>query len=146
MYDRLDEDFVKQYGKRKACHKGRNSSCRLHLYQHYEEYKEKCERANVPINHWAIPREIWKVLQAEKDLEKQGKQTKKKIQQTLDFEAVTGPREFTRENVLNAVAKLIASNNQVCFSPIATSRKNLQCTNSPLHWLTILRFEIPSLQ
>ena len=62
-------------------------------------------------------------MQAEKDLEKQGRQTKKQIQQTLDFEAVTGPREFTRANVLNAVAKLIASNNQVCFSPNANVMK-----------------------
>jgi hypothetical protein len=34
-------------------------------------------------------------------------------QQLLDFKAVTGPREFTRANVLQAVANLIATNNQV---------------------------------
>jgi hypothetical protein len=67
-------------------------------------------KADVPVNHWAIPRETWKVMQAEKAAEKQGVLTKRMMQQSLDFMNVTGPREFTRAGVLHAVAKLIASN------------------------------------
>jgi hypothetical protein len=52
-------------------------------------------------------------MQAEKESEKRGELTKKKIQQSLDFLNVTGPHEFTRAGVLHAIAKLIASNNQV---------------------------------
>jgi hypothetical protein len=51
---RVDERFVRLYGKRKAFHKGGNSYCRLHIRQHYNLYKEKCENRNIPINHWAI--------------------------------------------------------------------------------------------
>lgn len=109
----MDERFLKLHGKRKAFHRGSNSSCRLHLRQHYNLYKEKCEADNIPINHWAIPREIWRVMEAEKDDEKRGRSTKKKEQQTLDFKGVTGPREFTRAGVLSAATKLIATNNQV---------------------------------
>jgi len=65
------------------------------------------------MNHWAIPRDIWKVMEAEKAAEKQGRRTMKQQQQLLGFETITGPREFTREGVLNAVTKLIATNNQV---------------------------------
>ena len=59
------------------------------------------------MNHWAIPRDIWKAMEEEKRMSKKAKQ------QQLDFKTVTGPREFTREGVLHAVATLIATNNQV---------------------------------
>jgi len=52
-------------------------------------------------------------MEANKESEKQGQLTKKKQQQMLDFKIVTGPREFTRASVLQAVATLIATNNQV---------------------------------
>jgi hypothetical protein len=55
-------------------------------------------------------------MEAEKALEKRGRQTKKKAQQLLDFKGVVGPREFTRAGTLQAVAKLIATNNQVSLS------------------------------
>jgi len=38
---------------------------------------------------------------------------KKQGQQLLDFETVVGPHEFTRSGILQAVATLIATNNQV---------------------------------
>ena len=44
-----------------------------------------------------------------------GQATKKKTQQLLDFASVTGPREFMRVRTLEAVTKLIATNNQVQF-------------------------------
>jgi hypothetical protein len=106
-------DFIKSNGKRKAFHKGGNSSCRAHVRQHYELYKENCEKANIPINHWAIPRDIWRLMEEEKVAEKRGRLTKKQQQQRLDFKSVTGPLEFTRAGILHAVAKLIATNNQV---------------------------------
>ena len=110
---RDDEAFVKAHGKRKAFHKGGNSSCRLHIHQHYDLYKEKCLKADIPENHWCLPRSIWKEKEQEKEAIKTGKMTEKQAQQILDFKAVTGPREFTREGVLHAVAKLIATNDQV---------------------------------
>src|SRR5271155_3661964 len=115
---RDDEDFVKGHGKRKAFHKGGNSSCRLHIRQHYVLYKEKCEKAKVPINHWAIPREIWRVMEESKEAAKQGTKGK---QQQLAFKTVTGPREFTRAGVLHAVTKLIATNNQVSRQSLSSA-------------------------
>jgi hypothetical protein len=113
IYVRANESFIKANGKRKAFHKGGNSSCRAHLRQHYELYKTRCTEKAIPINHWSIPRDIWKVMEEEKDAKKKGRLTKKQEQQQLTFQTVTGPRDFTRGGVLNAVTKLIATNNQV---------------------------------
>ena len=110
---RNDEAFIKSNGKRKAFLKGGNSSCRFHIRQHYDLYKEKCEKADIPVNHWAIPRPIWNAMEAAKVAEKRGQSTKKEMQQKLDFKTMTGPREFTRAGVLHAVSMLIATNNQV---------------------------------
>ena len=52
------------------------------------------------------------MMEEEKEAELRGRTTKKQ-QQLLDFKSVTGPQEFTREGVLHAVAKLIATNDQV---------------------------------
>jgi len=98
-------------GKRKAFHKGGNSSCRLHIRQHYPIYKERCEKEKIPVTHWAIPQSIWKAMEEEKEAEASGHTTKK--QQQLVFQTVMWPREFTREGVLHAVAKLITTNDQV---------------------------------
>ena len=104
---------MKLNGKRKAFLKGSNSSCRFHIRQHFALYKEKCNEADIPIAHWAIPRPIWKAMEEEKAVAERGVMTKKKGQQLLDFASVVGPREFTRAGILEAVAKLIATNNQV---------------------------------
>jgi len=95
----------------KAFHRGGNSSCRLHIHQHYTLYKERCEKGKIPVAHWAIPWNIWKAMREDKEAEIQG--WTKKQQQLLDFKTVMGPQEFTREGVLHMVAKLIATNDQV---------------------------------
>src|SRR5271163_3536500 len=100
------------YGKRKALLKGGNLSCRLHIRQHYDLYKQRCETADIPISHWAIPRDIWKTMEEEKEAERRGRLSNKARQQQLDFNMVTAPSEFTRAGVLHAVANLIAINNQ----------------------------------
>jgi hypothetical protein len=87
--------------------------CRFHICQHYEIYKEKCEKRNILMNHWAISRAIWKVMEKKKEEEETGQSTKKQMQQTLDFKTMMGPCKFTRSGVLHAVVKLIATNNQV---------------------------------
>jgi hypothetical protein len=94
-------------GLRKAFHKGGNSSNRFHIRQHYDIYKEKCEKGKIPMNHWAIPPNVVKAAKvAAQGVKAQG-------QQQLAFKATIGPREFTRAGTLHAVANLIATNNQV---------------------------------
>jgi hypothetical protein len=68
------------------------------------------------MNHWAIPRDIWKTMEEEKEAIEKGRLTKKQQQQQLEFQTVTGPRKFTREAALHAVTKLIATNNEVSLS------------------------------
>ena len=114
LYVRGNESFIKAHGKCKAFLKGGNSSCCAHIHQHYEVYKTRCKEKDITMNHWAIPRDIWRVMGAEK--KNKGQLTKKQVQQQLTFETVTGPCEFTREDVLKAVTKLIATNNQVSSS------------------------------
>ncbi len=55
-------------------------------------------------------------MEEEKEAKQKGRLTKKQAQQLLAFQTVTGLREFTRGGILQAVTKLIATNNQV--SPI----------------------------
>lgn len=83
----------------------------MHIRQHYELYTQKCQEANLPVHHWAIRRDIWKVMEEEKAAKKEGRLMQQ--QQHLSFPTVTGPREFTRAGVLHAVTKLIATNSQV---------------------------------
>jgi len=111
--------LVKQYGKRKAFFKGGNLTCRFHIRQHYTLYKEKCEAGDLPVNHWAIPRDIWKAM---KEDEERVQKTKNEVQQTLNFTAVTGPCEFTRAATLHAVSKLIATDNQVSHWSVLSSK------------------------
>ena len=107
--------FIKLNGKCKAFFKGGNSSCHLHICQHFKLYKEKCEEKGIPMHHWAIPRTIWKDLEEEKEAEERGQLTKKQQQQRLDFKTATRPREFTRTGTLHAVTMLIATNYQVSY-------------------------------
>jgi len=61
------------------------------------------------VHHWATPQSIIvKAKAAEAAIEHSG-------QQELGFKVVKGPCEFTRTGTLNAIAKLIATNNQVSF-------------------------------
>ena len=143
---RLDKRFIKLHGKRKAFHRGGNSSCRLHLCQHFDLYKEKCEIAHVPVNHWAIPRNTWRIMEAEKEEARQGRCTKKKEKQLLAFQTVAGPREFTRAGALHAVAKLIATNNQVCFSICCWHHETVSHTCSPSHLPITSCFATPLLR
>jgi hypothetical protein len=61
------KNLSKLNGMRKAFHKGGNSSNRFHIRQHYEIYKERCEKGKIPINHWAIPLNIVKAAKAAAD-------------------------------------------------------------------------------
>lgn len=94
-------------GKRGAFFTGGNSTCRVHICSHYNEYKERCKEDDIPENHHAIPREI---LKENEEAKSKGKQ-QVKIDKILD--KATVPREFTREGVLHAVAQFVACDDQV---------------------------------
>ena len=85
-----------KWGLRTVFHVGRNLSCRQHLCQHWLLYKKTCEDKNIPINHWAIPRDLWRELEAAKVAEKEDIVSRNKGEQLkLGFEKVIGPQEFT---------------------------------------------------
>ncbi|KAM6491698.1 hypothetical protein JOM56_012860, partial [Amanita muscaria] len=48
---------------RKCFLAGGNSTLRQHCRQHFEIYKEKCEKNNIPLNHHAIPPPLMKSMQ-----------------------------------------------------------------------------------
>ena len=85
-------------------------------------------------------------MEEAKEEAKRGPSTKKKMQQRLDYKSVTGPHEFTRARMLEAVTKLIATNNQVCFSALHSWKSNLLRTYSPLHLLITPPFAVPLSQ
>ena len=67
-------------------------------------------------------------------------------QSKLGFEHMTGPREFTREGVLDAVAKLVATDDQVRYTIWMNTLKPDTTFFSPWHWPAKQRFEIAWLQ
>jgi hypothetical protein len=68
-----------------------------------------------------MPRPLWRQQEAEKADKKMG-------QAKLGFETIKAPQEFTREGVVDAVAKFIATDDQVRY-PITTTdlRLTLSC-------------------
>jgi hypothetical protein len=116
---------------RKAFHVGGNSSCRQHIRQHYDIYRKRCQSANIKMNDRAIPPAIVKARK-EKEEGKGGKQTK------LDDNFAQMPsahlKEFTREGVVDAVARFIVLDDQVF--PNNTNVQTLliiRCSRSHLH-------------
>jgi hypothetical protein len=94
--------------EKKAFFVGGNSSCRAHIRQHYDIYKERCKAGNIPENHHAIPRHIFRQMKVDK-------KTTGGVQSTLD--GVVGKsahlKSYTREAVLHAVAQFVACDDQV---------------------------------
>jgi DNA-binding LacI/PurR family transcriptional regulator len=101
--------LIARHGKEKAFLTGGNSSCRHHARQHYDVYKQRCKEANIPEHHWAIPRQIWKEMEALKN----GKRSAKQTDLNGVVLKVTGPREFTRAALRHAVTQFIACDDQV---------------------------------
>ena len=97
---------MKLKGLRKTFFTGSNSTCRQHIRQHFELYKQRCETEGIPMSRRAIPPPIWKEMTTSKSPKKQTK---------LDAHISTGvrPSEFSRDDVLNAVAKFVACDDQV---------------------------------
>jgi hypothetical protein len=106
---RDDPAFINKEGKRKAFHMGSNSSCHAHIRQHFKLYQERCKAENISEHHWAIPRPVWKEMEA-----RQGNKSSK--QGTLDQsmkKKSTEPTTFTRENLLHMITQFVAVDDQV---------------------------------
>lgn len=89
-------------------HLGSNTSCWAHIRSHYEIYKARCE-GGIKLNEQCIPRQILKKAQ----LQAAGKSML--TQMTLDnVLQVAKPCEFSKDNILHAVAQLIVCDDQVC--------------------------------
>ena len=95
-------------GKRSAFFTGGNSTCRAHICCHYDIYKQRCDKKDIPVNHHAIPRQVLRAIEEEK---LNGGKAQVKIYQVL--EKTAGPWEFSREDVLHAVAQFVACDDQV---------------------------------
>ena len=95
--------------------KGGNSTCCMHIASnHFEEYERLCKAMKVKVNHRCIPEALGLARKAKgKGKEKASTQSK------LEFGKAV---EFTREGILEAVAKFIACDNQVrqCLMSCAT--------------------------
>jgi hypothetical protein len=98
---------AKSMGLRKAFSCGSSTSCSQHIRQHYGIYQKWCclEQGLIE-NYQAIPPQILREREAAKMPKKQTK---------LDDMVIKEKRlaEFSREGILEAVAKLIACNDQV---------------------------------
>ena len=96
-----------QENEKKAFFVGGNSSCRVHICQHYDIYKERCKTANIPENHHAIPRHIYRQMKVSKKGEA--------VQSTLDgvLEKPKYAKPYTRKGVAHAVAQFVACDDQV---------------------------------
>ena len=93
---------------KKAFFTGGNSSCRAHIRQHYEIYKVRCKDGNIPVNHHAIPRNIFRQM-------KEDKKRKGGTQATLDrmLEKTAEVKTYSREGATHAIAQFVACDDQV---------------------------------
>jgi len=117
---------MKLKGLRKAFFSGSNTSCRQHIRQHYTIYQQRCKEQDITENYRAVPPQILREREA-------AKETTKKPQTNLDGIVIKAkrPAEFTRDRILEAVAKLIACDDQV-------SRFFLYCTEMLLKELIVV--------
>ncbi|KAH9058015.1 hypothetical protein EDB83DRAFT_2315976 [Lactarius deliciosus] len=81
-----DPTVLEAAGIRKCFLTGGNSTLHQHCRRHYDEYKTKCEEADIPVNHHTIPP---KIAQADSEKSKASSQT------TLDDKLVNHPDTFT---------------------------------------------------
>jgi len=79
----------------------------MHIRYYYDVYKIKCEADNLPMNDQCIPQDLWKKMQTKSG----GLST----QTTLDHvvQVSKGPKEFSRNALLHALAQLVACDDQV---------------------------------
>ena len=85
---------------------GSNTTCRGHIASHhFEEYEKRCKAATppIPLNHRCIPEAVKKARRV----------ANKTRQLTLSFPSMKMPTEFTREGIMEAVARHIACDDQV---------------------------------
>ena len=104
---RIDPEILdrKLKGLRKAFFCGSNTSCRQHIRQHYPIYQQQCREQGLQENYQAVPPYI---LKEREEAKKPSKQLK------LDgvFKGKR-PTEFSKEGILEAVAKFVACDDQV---------------------------------
>jgi hypothetical protein len=76
---------------------------------HYETYKTRCEAGKIAMSDWAIPRPMWK------EMERKNTRAGVAMQCKLDdhIELLSAPKVFTREGVLDAIARHIICDDQV---------------------------------
>ena len=94
-------------GLRKAFFCGSNTSCRQHIRQHYTIYQQRCSEQGLNENHRAVPPHILREREAAT------KEPKKQMKLDGMFNEKQRPKEFSREGILEAVAKLVACDDQV---------------------------------
>ena len=87
-------------------------TCHGHIaHHHFEEYERQCNAVTpvIQVNFQCVPDDMKKMRQ---------EKAKGKQQTILNFPAVNGPKEFTREVIVEAVAKHIGCDDQVRFSSL----------------------------
>ncbi len=91
---------------RRTFYLGGNTSCRKHIRQHWDVYEKQCKEKNIPMSITCMPPEI--LAKYNEELKPGPKQT------TLDgLVDVLRPKEFSREGLLDAVARFITCDDQV---------------------------------
>ena len=104
---RDNKAFTDLKGLHRAFFTRSNMSCQTHICYHYDVYKFKCEADNLPMNNRCILWDLWKKMQTKSG----GLST----QTTLDHvvQVSKGPKEFSRNALLHALAQLVACDDQV---------------------------------
>jgi len=79
------------------------------VVQHYKLYQERCNEANIPEQHWAIPHAIWNGMEEEQRCKKAPGQG---MLDSLVMKLV-GPQVCTHENLLHVVTQFVTVDDQV---------------------------------
>lgn len=99
----------------RAFYLGANSMLRQHLRRHWDEYEKRCVAKGCPTDEHAMPPKVIaekRRLEAEMAVVARGED---KDAGTLDvhFPKQRGPREFSKESLLDSVAKYITCCDEV---------------------------------
>jgi hypothetical protein len=109
---------------------GSNSTCRGHIAgHHFDEYEKRCNAAAPPIalNFRCIPEAVKKAR----------REAAKSRQSLLKFPSMKMPTEFLREAILEAVARHIACDDQVCPFEVQVLESDFLMEDSDANWTRV---------
>lgn len=115
---RANPETLRAHGEEGAFFSTATSTARVHIRSHYDEYKKRCKEAGIEEQDHAKPPALLAqelAAKAVREAEEKGDE-KKGTLKAMGFTKRLGPKEFSKESVLEHTAKFVACTSQVSVS------------------------------